>query len=159
MNLLTSTLAALVFLGLAGCGGSSASAPVRAEETMDEFEAKVAEIVEDDEKRQNIHLAVDEVRDAVRRTVEHRRAFAREIVELHQDYNTPRADIEAALRGNMQRRAEFRQELYAFRQLLIDNTTEDEWQALGRVRNEALAAAVAAMTAAPVEHAEEEGGS
>ncbi len=150
------TIAAAALLLTAGCGGASEPAPVQAENRMDEFEVELAEIVEDEGRCEEIYAAVDDVRDVTRRGIEQRRNYVRRMVELHKDYNTAREDFNALFRENQEARTAFRQELYAFRSRLVENTTVEEWEELKTLRHDALAAALVAVTESPVVSEEQE---
>ncbi|RLB48456.1 MAG: hypothetical protein DRJ42_23175 [Deltaproteobacteria bacterium] len=131
-------VAAVAAIAAASCGGSTPSQAVQTEESIDAFDAELAEVIPDENRRQAIHGAIADLHAVVRVATEQRRTFARRILTLHKDYDAPRADFEAAIQGHLAERAVFRQGLYAFRQRLLDNTTNEEWEGLRGLRNDAL---------------------
>ena len=138
------TLITLAALTLAACAGSEESPADDARQGFEDVKASIEAVVSDPQRAAEATALIDEmVRnfEEIAVEVDRRRAAYR---KLASDYNTPRAELEAALAGVRQSVRDNQRKVSNTHRRLVDTLTAEEWDELGRQTSKALEKAVAA---------------
>jgi hypothetical protein len=145
----------LAILILTSCGGGQSAAETTDRRQVD-FQAKVREVIADEARADAVLQTVAEFHDVAVDAQAQAQSYTERFRALNANYEAPREDFEALIAADEEERLAIRERLLALRQDLVDNTTDEEWEALTDARHELVeSAALAALEAAVPNHDEE----
>ncbi len=137
-----------IAVALSACG-SGQTATEAQDERVSEWEAKVHEVIPDEARREAILRGTQEFHEIAVASTEQSTAHVERFRALNANYDTPREDFVALIDNDTAVRASLRERLYALREMMIENTTEEEWTVLSDARHRMVeASVVAALEAA-----------
>jgi hypothetical protein len=138
------TLLSLATLTIAACAGSEQSPADDARQGFEDFKASIEAVVSDPQRAAEATALVDEMErnfEEIAFEVDRRQAAYR---KLAADYNTPRAELEAALAQVRQSVRDNQRKVSDTHRRLVDTLTAEEWDELDKQASKALEKAVAA---------------
>ena len=134
------------------CGGGQSTTETADQQQVD-FQTRVREVITDEARAEAVLQATAEFHDIAVEMRAQAESFTEGFRALNGDYDATREDFVALVAADEEKRAAFRERLLALRQTLVDNTTDEEWEALNDARSELVeSAAVAALEASVPAH-------
>lgn len=127
---------------LSACGGGTTAAETQ-DARLSEWEGKVHEVIPDETRRAAVLRGTEEFREIAVASTEQATAYSERFRALNANYDTPREDFVSLIDDDVAARASLRERLYTIREMMIENTTEEEWAALGDARHRMVEASVA----------------
>ena len=138
------TLATVAALALAACAGSKEAPEDEARAAFDDVRTSIQTVVSDPGRAAQATALVDEMERNFREmaaNVNERRAA---ILKLSANYDTPEAELEAALARERDIMRANRKHFSDTRRRLAEILTDEEWDKLQKQRSKALEKAIAA---------------
>lgn len=129
-------------VALSACGSGQTAAEAQ-DERRSEWEVKVHEVISDEARRDAILRGTQEFHEIAVASTEQATVHAERFRALNANYDTPREDFVSLIEDDVATRASLRERLYTIREMMIENTTEEEWAALSAARHRMVEASVA----------------
>jgi cysteinyl-tRNA synthetase len=135
----------VLFLLVAGCSHKpKPSATESAESAFDELRAAVRSEIKDPEKATQGTALVDQLERLVIEANKDRKAHDEKIRSLNANYDATEEEFQTAFSGFNARQKDRQDRVLAINQRAKDLTTEEEWKAIAKVREEMLKKALEA---------------
>lgn len=137
-------LVAIAAIALTACAGKKQSPKDEARAAFDDVRTSVETIVKDPGRAKQVTALIDEVERNFKEAAADIDARRAAVWRLSSNYDTPQAELEAALANVRESMRANRKKFSDTRRRLAEVLTREEWEALQKERSKALERAVAA---------------